>query len=153
MSKRREVPPATLAKMTAAAAAKLSRRKIMAMYPEAPERLVNAIIRARLSGDEWQELLGTELRSLAAEVTQQIRQDLQGGKVGPNHKALLLGILVDKAAASESRHTMQRANISMQINNYGSMSKEEIIARLNGHRFPSDLKPVVAVLPEKTGDG
>jgi len=153
MPRSHHVSPTTLVKMTAAAAANLSRRKIMATYPEAPERLVNAIVRARLSAEEWQELIGTELRSLAAEVTQQIRQDLRSDKVGPNHKALLLGILLDKAIASENRSAVRSANISMQINNYGDLSREEIIARLQGHRLPSETKPAQPVLAEKAGDG
>lgn len=153
MPRSHHVSTTTLVKMTAAAAANLSRRKIMATYPEAPERLVNAIIRARLSAEEWQELIGTELRSLAAEVTQQIRQDLRSDKVGPNHKALLLGILLDKAIASENRSAVRSANISMQINNYGDLSREEIIARLQGHRLPSETQSAQPVLAEKAGDG
>ncbi len=46
MPRSHHVSTTTLVKMTAAAAANLSRRKIMATYPEAPERLVNAIIRS-----------------------------------------------------------------------------------------------------------
>ena len=77
-------------------------------------------------------MLTTELRSLAAEVTQQIRHDLQEGTVSPNTKGILLGILIDKAHLIENRGAVAKTNVSLQVNNYGDMSKEEILQRLLG---------------------
>ncbi len=70
---------------------------------------------------------------------QQIRQYLRSDKVGSIHKALLLGILLDEAIASENCSAVRSANISMQINNYGDLSRDEIIARLQGPRLTRKL--------------
>ncbi len=122
----------------------------MTRYPSAPERLIAAIVHARIGADEWGEMLGTELRSLIAEVSQQLRQDLREGKISPNAKGILLGILIDKEAAIGGRNQMKQMNVSAEVSDFGPVSKEEIIARLTGHSFTPSPKPLL--LQQVSGD-
>ncbi len=139
---RKVVPAETIVAVAVDAAAGASRRELLAAYPEAPERLVRAIMQAGMGAEEWQQTLGIELRSLAAETIAQIRQDLRGGKISPNTKGILLGILMDKGSMNEGRNLLRSASVNVTVNNFGSSgSKESILEALEGRTAPKSVLP------------
>lgn len=146
--KRIEVSKEALVELAAQAAAGASRRELMKRYPNAPERLISAIVAVRIGADEFDERLSDELRRLSLVVAAEISEDLRGGKISPNSKALFLGIIVDKLRLIEGKTALRSINTNFNVNTFhgpGGLTKEEIIRALQG--LPEALAPVVEASP------
>ena len=98
----------------------------------------------RMDVEQWRSEFGNELRNTASEMLTLIKQEL--GDIPPAARAYTLAVLVDKAAALEGRSATQNAGVNIQINNYGDMSKEELMAKLSGKLHPDDGKKAESVV-------
>ena len=141
-TKRKNAPGKTIVEIAARAIAGDSRRDLLKLYPNASERLIAAIVRARIGAEEWQELLGAELRGLTAEVALQLKDDLRNRRISPNTKGVLLGILHDKMLAAEGRSVLRSANVNFQINNFGGIenTRPQLLAQLKIQRGEGEAK-------------
>lgn len=80
--------------------------------------------------DEWRREFSGKLRSAADELLSLTIQEM--GDIPPAARAYTLAVLVDKAQVLEGKTAMNGANVSVQINNYGHLSKADLLKRLKG---------------------
>ncbi len=119
-----------LVKLGVSTAMGVSRRRVLAENPELPERLVRELKRVQLGQHEYRRLLSSALENAALECLASFRADLRAGKVSPSTKPIAAGIFLDKAHLIGSRAAIQVINATSEINDYGTKSKEEIMAAL-----------------------
>jgi hypothetical protein len=116
-----------LVNLGVAVAKGVSRRKIMSQDSELPERLVRELQKVRLGESEYRERVTAALEDAALESLESFRADLRDGKVSPSTKPIAAGIFFDKIQTLHSRSVMHTANVCVQVNEYGSRSREEIM--------------------------
>ena len=89
------------------------------------------------SAEEFQALFSERLRTLADMAVDRIQEKLAEGGQKLSDLNMTLAISVDKLAAMNSKPS--QGNLSVQINNYGDMSREELIASLKGEKRVVDI--------------
>lgn len=80
--------------------------------------------------DQWRAEFASKLRSASEEMLEQLRTSISD--IPPAAQAYTLAVLVDKAQALEGKNALNNASVNVQINNYGSVSKEDLIKKLHG---------------------
>jgi hypothetical protein len=88
--------------------------------------------------DQWRAEFASKLRSASEEMLQEFRAKI--GEIPPASLAYSLAVVIDKAQALEGKNALNNASVNVQINNYGSVSKEDLIKKLHGQ---IDELPVV----------
>tara|TARA_R110000868_G_scaffold104405_1_gene287491 strand:+ start:1368 stop:1877 length:510 start_codon:yes stop_codon:yes gene_type:complete len=91
------------------------------------------------SAEEFQARFSERLRVVANKAVERIEEKLDEGGQKLSDLNMTVAITVDKLAAMNSKPTS--ANLSVQINNYGSMSRDELLASLRGEKnvTPPDM--------------
>lgn len=101
----------------------------------------------RMDIDEFRAKLADQLRPTIDEALADLRANLSN--IPPGQKAFALSVLIDKLQAIEGKTAASAASVNVQINNYGSdLSKEALIAQLQGKRPVIDAQPPSVVVPE-----
>jgi hypothetical protein len=136
MTKRKRISKTTVARIAAGAAAGLSRRQLVSMYPNASEGAIRVIMRENVDSPEWRRIQAEEWRTIATEATQKLAKAIRDDKVSPNSLALNAAIATDKAQALEAANLMA-APLNQTVNFFG-MTKEQLLDQLDG---PNLLKP------------
>lgn len=80
--------------------------------------------------DEWRRQFSAKLRTASEELLDLTMQEMSS--IPPAARAYTLAVLVDKAQVLEGKTAMNGANVSVQINNYGHLSKADLLKRLKG---------------------
>ena len=80
--------------------------------------------------DEWRREFASKLRSASDEMLDELRRSIP--ELPNASKAFALAVLVDKLSAVEGKNSLNGAAVNVQINNYGSASKEDLIRKLRG---------------------
>ena len=96
--------------------------------------------------DQWRGEFAAKLREASEEMLQVLRDEIS--EIPPAARAYTLAVLVDKTQALEGKTAMSAANVNVQINNYGTASKEDLIRKLRGE---IDELPVVADVKDSAG--
>ena len=89
------------------------------------------------SAEEFQSLFSERLRILADKAAERIEEKLAEGGQKLSDLNMTLAISVDKLAAMNSKPS--QGNLSVQINNYGDMNREELLASLKGEKKVIDI--------------
>lgn len=84
----------------------------------------------RMPIEEFRAELGQQLRETTAELLAITRRDLE--LIKPDSRAYTLAVLIDKAQALEGRNQVNNASVNIQVNNYGSATKDSLLASLQG---------------------
>ena len=90
-----------------------------------------------VSAEEFQSMFSERLRTLAAKAAERIEEKLAEGGQKLSDLNMTLAISVDKLAAMNSKPS--QGNLSVQINNYGDMSRDELLASLKGEKKVIDI--------------
>ena len=90
-----------------------------------------------VSAEEFQSLFSERLRTLADMAVDRIQEKLAEGGQKLGDLNMTLAISVDKLAAMNSKPS--QGNLSVQINNYGDMSRDELLASLKGEKKVIDI--------------
>lgn len=94
----------------------------------------------KMDVDEWRSQFAAKLRETGEELLELTRQELQD--IPPAARAYTLAVLIDKSQVLEGKNALQNSQVNVQINNFGSMSREEIMRKLSGQFDP--VAPVAA---------
>jgi hypothetical protein len=89
------------------------------------------------SAEEFQSMFSERLRILADKAAERIEEKLAEGGQKLSDLNMTLAISVDKLAAMNSKPS--QGNLSVQINNYGDMSRDELLASLKGEKKVIDI--------------
>jgi len=92
------------------------------------------------SAEEFSNELTLTLRTIARATGQRIMEKLEEGNQKLSDLNMTLAIAVDKHAAVSGR-SAQSGNVSVTVNNYGAMSREQILASL--HKEERNVTPIV----------
>ena len=90
-----------------------------------------------VSAEEFQSMFSERLRTLATKAAERIEEKLAEGGQKLSDLNMTLAISVDKLAAMNSKPS--QGNLSVQINNYGDMSRDELLASLKGEKKVIDI--------------
>jgi|SRR5579864_386847 len=85
----------------------------------------------RMDVDQWRQEFGDRLRETGTKLLE--RLNARADDLKPGEIAYSLAVVVDKAAALDSRSQVANAAINVQINNYGQMTKEQLMATMQGN--------------------
>lgn len=109
------------------------------MTPKGQRYLKNAL---RMDVDEFRKEFAAKLRTAAEELLELTMEEVE--KIPPAARAYTLAVLVDKAQQLENKSTMAGTAVNVQINNFGSVSKEDLIRKLRGEidELPVAAQPV-----------
>lgn len=102
--------------------------------------------------ETFRQQFGARLRETAEELLEITKRDLE--LIKPDARAYTLAVLIDKASALEGRNQVQSATINLQVNNYGSTPKAELVAQLASLApIPTQDSPDAAASlpPEQSG--
>lgn len=102
---------------------------------EDDQKMINRVV--GVSAEEFQSLFSERLRTLAAKAAERIEEKLAEGGQKLSDLNMTLAISVDKLAAMNSKPS--QGNLSVQINNYGDMSRDELLASLKGEKKVIDI--------------
>ena len=70
------------------------------------------------------------MRETGEELLELTRQELQD--IPPAARAYTLAVLIDKSQALEGKNALQNSQVNVQINNFGDLSREELMKKLSG---------------------
>ncbi len=96
--------------------------------------------------DLWRADFAQALRRTGTKLLQRLEDSIDDIK--PDALAYSLAVVADKAAALDGRNQVNAASVNIQVNNYGSASKEELLAALNG-TLNAVSKPLVTQLDDE----
>lgn len=91
------------------------------------ESLTRAI---RMDVDVWRQQFAQKLRETGEELLELTRQELQD--IPPAARAYTLAVLIDKSQVLEGKNALQNSQVNVQINNFGDLSREELMRKLHG---------------------
>jgi hypothetical protein len=91
--------------------------------------------------EEWRMEFAAALRRTGTKLLQRLEDKIDDIK--PDALAYSLAVVADKASAIEGRNQVNAASVNIQVNNYGSASKEDLISLLSGSQT-AILRPVEA---------
>ena len=131
--------PALLVKAGLEVAKGTSRRKIQALLPAMPERLIRELSRSNMGQSEYRDLLQHEFQDAARETVAAYRSAVRAGTAPISGMPLAAAILVDKAAVLAGRTTMENMNVAAMM--AAPKNREELIRSLRGEPDP---RPVLA---------
>ena len=80
--------------------------------------------------DEWRAQFAQQLRETGQELLAITRRDIE--LIKPDARAYTLAVLIDKASALEGRSQLTNASVNIQVNNYGTSSRESLMGDLAG---------------------
>lgn len=89
----------------------------------------------RMDVDKWRQEFAAKLRAAGEDLLELTHKEL--AEIPPAARAYTLAVLIDKASVLEGKTAMSGSQVNVQINNYGSVSKEDILAKLQGKFTPS----------------
>lgn len=95
--------------------------------------------------DVWRQQFAQKLRETGEELLELTRQELED--IPPAARAYTLAVLIDKAQVLEGKNALQNSQVNVQINNFGDLSREELMKKLHGH-FEVAAEPVEPAQPE-----
>jgi hypothetical protein len=109
------------------------------LTPNGQRYLKNAL---RMDVDEFRKEFAAKLRTAAEDLLELTMEEVE--KIPPAARAYTLAVLVDKAQQLENKSTMAGTAVNVQINNFGSVSKEDLIRKLRGEidELPVAAQPV-----------
>jgi rRNA pseudouridine-1189 N-methylase Emg1 (Nep1/Mra1 family) len=96
----------------------------------------------KMDVDEWRAQFAAKLRETGEELLELTRQELQD--IPPAARAYTLAVLIDKSQVLEGKNALQNSQVNVQINNFGSMSREELMKKLSGQFDPQPAVDVQA---------
>ena len=96
-----------------------------------------------MSVEEFNSRLMSKLDNLADKILDRMLETVDDTPL--NSLGFNLSVAIDKRQRLQGLNATQAANVNIQVNNYGGMSKEEIIAKLTGK--PVEAKPALALAP------
>ena len=102
---------------------------------EDDQKMINRVV--GVSAEEFQSLFSERLRTLADMAVDRIQEKLAEGGQKLGDLNMTLAISVDKLAAMNSKPS--QGNLSVQINNYGDMSRDELLSSLKGEKKVIDI--------------
>ena len=83
-----------------------------------------------IPAEEFQGMITARLQVIAEKTTDRVLEKLEEGGQKLSDLNMTLAISIDKLAAISGR-TAQSGNVSVTVNNYGAMSREQILASIN----------------------
>ena len=92
-----------------------------------------------LSVEEFNAKLSDKLANIADKVAQKIEEKLDADEFKTSELGFLFSVMHDKRMSMDGRASLQNASTLVLVNNYGSMSKEDMIAALHGK--PKNVTP------------
>ena len=96
-----------------------------------------------MSVEEFNSRLMSKLDNLADKILDRMLETVDETPL--NSLGFNLSVAIDKRQRLQGINATQAANVNIQVNNYGGMSKEEIIAKLMGK--PVEPKPALPAVP------
>ena len=96
-----------------------------------------------MSVEEFNSRLMSKLDNLADKILDRMLETVDDTPL--NSLGFNLSVAIDKRQRLQGINATQAANVNIQVNNYGGMTKEEIIAKLTGK--PVEAKPALASPP------
>ena len=102
---------------------------------EEDQKMIKRVV--GVSAEEFQSLFSERLRTLADMAVDRIQEKLAEGGQKLGDLNMTLAISVDKLAAMNSKPS--QGNLSVQINNYGDMSRDELLSSLKGEKKVIDI--------------
>ena len=141
MPKCKSVSKESLVKIATDAIAGASKRDLMRKYPAVSERTIRLLMQNDVGVEEFRAAMVSEIQKTAGEALLELRRAIREGRFSANSLPVCIGILLDKSTGFEARAAVGAVNVAVQVNHYGSTSKEELIAMLNGPRSPAVLLP------------
>jgi hypothetical protein len=94
----------------------------------------------KMDVDQWRTEFAGKLRAASEDLLDLTMKEME--QIPPAARAYTLAVLVDKAQALEGKAALSNASVNVQINNFGGVSKEDLIKKLHGQ---IDELPVQAV--------
>jgi len=97
---------------------------------------------ARITGipaEEFQAMISAKLQIIADKTASRVLEKLDGDEQKLSDLNMTLAISIDKLAAISGR-TAQSGNVSVTVNNYGQMTREQMMAEV-----AKDAKPIIEV--------
>jgi len=92
-----------------------------------------------MSVEEFNSRLMSKLDNLADKILDRMLETVDDTPL--NSLGFNLSVAIDKRQRLQGINATQAANVNIQVNNYGGMTKEEIIAKLTGK--PVEAKPAL----------
>lgn len=120
----------------------------LAGVTEDDRRLFQRIV--GISVDEFNQRLGNKLDQLADRIVDRMLEtvdDTPLPTLGFN-----LSVAIDKRQRLTQMAAAGNANVNIQVNNYGQLSKEEILAKLMGKPVASAIEKASSALPSVEAD-
>ena len=102
-------------------------KETQALSIEGRKHLQRAI---KMDVDVWRQQFAQKLRETGEELLELTRQELQD--IPPAARAYTLAVLIDKSQVLEGKNALQNSQVNVQINNFGDLSREELMRKLHG---------------------
>lgn len=83
--------------------------------------------------EQWRAEFAVALRRTGSKLLQRLEDSIDDIK--PDALAYSLAVVADKASALDGRNQVNAASVNIQVNNYGTASKESLLAMLNGQEM------------------
>lgn len=84
----------------------------------------------RMDVDEFRAQFSAQLRSTGALLLDQLQA--RANELKPGEIPFALSVMVDKAASLDGRNALQNASVNIQVNNYGTAPKDNLLSELDG---------------------
>jgi len=89
----------------------------------------------KMDVDQWRSEFATKLRAASDQLLEKTVEELE--LIPPGQRAFALSVFIDKLQALEGKNALANAgSVNVQINNYGSLSKEDLVKKLQGVELP-----------------
>lgn len=106
----------------------LKKHPRLSYVTEEDKRLFQRIV--GITVEEFNQRLIGKLDNLADKIVDRMLDTVEDTPL--NSLGFNLAVAIDKRQRLAGLNAVQGANVNIQVNNYGSLSKEEIVARLSG---------------------
>lgn len=112
------------------------------------ERDARALTRITgLTVEEFNARLVEKLNHIADLASDRIIEKLEANEFKANELGFIQSVAIDKRAMVDGRNQVNAASVNIQVNNYGSASKDDLLAMLSGPR--TSQQPPVEITPPK----
>ena len=101
---------------------------------------------AGCTAEEFQAKFSERLRVIADKAANRIEEKLDEGGQKLGDLNMTMAITVDKLSAMNAKPT--QGNLSVQINNYGSMTRDQLLASLRGEKVVLPEPPPPSIPPD-----
>lgn len=113
--------------ISAVLGSKTMKQATQALTPEGKKYLSQAL---KQDVDVWRQEFAGKLRQASEELLDLTMSEVE--KIPPAARAYTLAVLVDKAQVLEGKTALAGSAVNVQINNYGNVSKDDLIRKLRG---------------------